>query len=1539
MKLTLIRKASINSCILPEKHSGKYWVTEIGSKGFEENVISVEGHGDKWVLTSNKKVIIKDENDNKIKKIEIEALHFYSVYFVELNEKALVYPEPVTDDRKNFKKLLLESDTNLIIGRSEDCDISFDNKFVSSRHAELIIRNNEISIQDLNSANGTFVDGLIIEKKVLKPGNVVYILGLKIIIGKGFLAINNPDGIMKYNTNVLKEFIKQEIEVVEDESEHDERTVDLFYRSPRFKRDIQRTKIKIDSPPSLGDMNEMPLMLILGPSLTMGMTSLFTGVVTLENVLSTHGSIMTAMPTLMMSLSMMVGMVLFPVLSRKYEKKRRIEREKIRQEKYREYLKKVDHQIIDESVNQSKILYENNVTLDECVTRIKLRQRNLWERTFDHNDFIKVRLGIGTLPLEVDLSYSEKSFSIEDDDLKDELYKLVDKPKVLEQVPVTISLLEKWISGIIGERKLVTQIVKGIIVQLAALHSYDEIKFVFIYDKNEAEIWKFVRWLPYVWNDGKTNRYIAENLSEVKELSGNLVVEFTRRKEGEKDASLEEMGPYYIIFAISKELAQKTEIVDMVLNEKVNYGFSLITLYDELKYLPKECSTVIEVAGKESKIYDKNDISGEHIDFNPDIFLRQDIDSIAVDLANIHLDSLAESYSLPKTITFLEMFGVSKIEHLNSLTRWKQNDPTNSLETPLGVDTSGELFNIDLHERFHGPHGLIAGMTGSGKSELIMSLILSLAVNYHPYEVAFILIDYKGGGMANAFKKLPHLAGTITNLDGAAVKRSLVSIQSELKRRQAIFSKTSENVNVSNIDIYKYQKLYREGLVKEPLQHLFIISDEFAELKTQQPEFMNQLVSAARIGRSLGIHLILATQKPSGVVDDQIWSNTRFRICLKVQGKEDSMDVIKRPDAAELSVTGRFFMQVGFNEMFETGQSAWSGAPYYPMEQLEMKVDNSTSVIDNLGHIIKQKKIDKRKSISKNPPKQIDEINKYLATLAEEENIKIRPLWLDPIPRIISVENIVEKYNIKKDKKYILNPVIGEIDDPSNQKQLPMTLPITEEGNIVLYGSAGNGKTTLLTTMIYSLMENHDPSEVNIYILDFASETLKAFSKAPHVGDVILSHENEKINNLFKMLNSEIEKRKKLLSEFGGEYISYVTQGNGQKETIIVIIHNFAAFTENCSDLEDNVAFLTREGTKYGIYFVITSANTSAVRYKISQNFKQLYVLQLNDNSDYPGLLGNIDGLYPAKYKGRGIFKKDGVFEFQTAIIGRNVEGIFELVHKYCENYAQKWKGISASKIPILPEVINTDYFNDEIESSSLNKIPLGVEKNSLKVAYYDFENSFINFVLSDNNDNVYFLEGLVEFICAEKTEKINEIIVLDSLDMFSKTEHKKYKYINSNKEIEETIIHLFDVLVYRNNTYKDIEKLQGELPVFEKLVCVISSMSSLLELISDDAKEKLSVLLDKGDTKYHVNFIIADAAESMSIYSFESWFKSKVSLNDGIWLGNGLGSQFQFKISTMTKELRNNVEDDFGYVISKGKAKLVKLVSTANSEGDDIFG
>jgi S-DNA-T family DNA segregation ATPase FtsK/SpoIIIE len=204
---------------------------------------------------------------------------------------------------------------------------------------------------------------------------------------------------------------------------------------------------------------------------------------------------------------------------------------------------------------------------------------------------------------------------------------------------------------------------------------------------------------------------------------------------------------------------------------------------------------------------------------------------------------------------------------------------------------------LDLHEKFHGPHGLVAGTTGSGKSEFIITYILSMSMNYSPDDVAFILIDYKGGGLAFAFEnkltgvKLPHLAGTITNLDKSEMNRTLVSIDSEVKRRQAEFNKARDLLGESTIDIYKYQRFYHEGKLKEPIPHLFIISDEFAELKSQQPEFMDNLISVARIGRSLGVHLILATQKPSGVVNDQIWSNTKFRVCLKVADTGDSNEM------------------------------------------------------------------------------------------------------------------------------------------------------------------------------------------------------------------------------------------------------------------------------------------------------------------------------------------------------------------------------------------------------------------------------------------------------------------------------------------------------------------------------------------------------------------------------------------------------------------------------------------------------------------------
>lgn len=1534
MILTLFDQNKVFNLVLPEKVSGKYILNTVDDDEKEIELMAIEEENEKWYIRSNKLAYLKDLTNQIISKVELEPAKVYTIN-KRNGSTALLYVQVPTEDRNEFTKHYVVGNT-IKIGRGVESQICFTNKLVSNCHCVITYDSNGNGIlRDNNSSNGTYVNGNRIKEKVLCTGDVIYIMGFKIVYNGRLLSLNNPDQSVFLDKKSFQPFYIQEPEISEEEELDDfggdQENPNIFYRSPRFKRDIEKKEITIDSPPTPPSQDETPVIFLLGPSITMGMTSMLTAFITVQNTLSSGGNIKQALPTLLISFSMLIGTVLWPILTKRYEKKRKIEREKVRQEKYKQYLVEVRENIIKECEIQSEILHENHVTIDECTSRVRNRKRNLWERVSGQNDFLKIRLGIGDLPLNAEIKYPPKKFTLDDDNLQEELYKLAEEPKILKSVPVTLSLVEEKVSGIIGNRKKVNDFVKGLIVQLTSLHSYDELKLIFIYDKHEQEVWEFAKWLPHVWSEEKDVRFIASDEDEVKELSAYFEKELANRNEL-PDNELSEITPHYVVLSMSKILAARAEIIRSILKEKKDLGFSVITMYDELKSLPKECNTVVEL-GNISKIYDKDDIAGNYIAFKPDIYIGDECNELAVQLANIQLDTSVKAYTLPTMLTFLEMFGVGKIEHLNALTRWKDNDPTKTLQTQIGVDTMGQAFNLDLHEKYHGPHGLIAGMTGSGKSEFIMTFILSLAVNYHPDEVAFILIDYKGGGMANAFLDLPHVAGTITNLDGAAVKRSLVSIQSELKRRQAIFSETSKLMNESNIDIYKYQKLYRDGKVSEPLQHLFMISDEFAELKTQQPEFMEQLVSAARIGRSLGVHLILATQKPSGVVDDQIWSNSKFRISLKVQEKADSMEVIKRPDAAELSITGRFYLQVGFNELFEMGQSAWGGAPYHPSDRVETKKDENIVVIDNLGRVIKDIKIDRKKQTVQNPPKQLDEVTKYLSNLAREENIKVKPLWLEPIPEFIYIDELKKKYNINEPEKFVLNPVIGEVDDPENQAQHVMTLPISAEGNTVVYGVAGAGKTTFITSMLYSIMRDNTPEEVNMYLLDFGSETLRAFAKAPHIGDVLLSYESEKIDNLFKMLYKEIEARKKLFSEYGGDYNSYIKSSGKTLQSMLIVIHNYAAFSETYEEKEDAINFLTREGLKYGIYFVVTALNTNAVRYRTLQNFKQLLVLQLNDDTEYSSVLGNTGGVFPSKIKGRGIFKTETIYEFQTAHIFKDVDNTLNMIREYCNDYSNRWKQPMAKKIPILPKKVDVDFLADEIKYCTNGITPIGVEKNSLNTSYYDFDKC-ISLVLSQSNDNSDFAQALSE-VLAKKGD--GEVTVLDAKDIFNKDEAKGYKYVSDDSELDRIIgEEILNILVKRNNTVKDAKEAGTEIPKYNKLIYVINSFSDLLYKLSDNSKQMLNLYLEKNEEEYGVKFIIVDTDSSVSSISFEPWFSKHVSLNDGIWIGEGIASQYQLKVSKITSDMYDDIGDNFGYIVNNGKTKLIKMVSSVTKVMED---
>ena len=641
------------------------------------------------------------------------------------------------------------------------------------------------------------------------------------------------------------------------------------------------------------------------------------------------------------------------------------------------------------------------------------------------------------------------------------------------------------------------------------------------------------------------------------------------------------------------------------------------------------------------------------------------------------------------------------------------------------------------------------------------------------------------------------------------------------------------------------------------------------------------------------------------------------------------MDMLKRPDAAELRDTGRFYLQVGYNELFEMGQSAWAGAPYYPSETAEKEIDDGITVVDMNGRALKSLRHDRKKAMFPNASKQLDVITKYLNGIAEDEHLHIRQLWLPPIPGDILVESIRSKYGVTS-QPYVLEPLVGEYDDPANQRQAALRVPISAEGNVVVYGNPGSGKTSFLNTTIYSLIHEHTPEEVNIYILDFASETLRAFAKAPHVGDVVLSYESEKIENLLKYLLQEKDKRRKLFAAFGGDYCSYIQSSNDTIPAIVVMINNFTSFAEGYEEYVDTVTLLTREGTKYGIYFIITSLGISGIRFKLLQNFKLHYVLQLNDPSDYSTILGKTEGLIPASCKGRGLFRIGELYEFQVAFLTSEAVPL-DFIRRDCEAVRTKWNGVSAARIPLLPEQVNMDFLSEYIEDDTGMNIPIGVEKNTLSVHYYPFGNQYINLVLSNAGESQIFITDLTMFIGS--IPRLNGVVLDPSQRIKDSGNLHLYSGI---KDSAEALTPIFELFRDRNNTYKEALESGEKCAPFDQYVIIINGLSSLKAELDDTAKEQLGLILERGSKNYNITIIISDQVKALSSYAYEKWFKQQITPGNGIWIGNGFTEQYQLKANKTTAEMREETPSGFGFSLIDGICKKIKLLSEQEENSND---
>ena len=1197
-------------------------------------------------------------------------------------------------DREGIKVYEMSSDyghtvnvasaDSFTVGRNDKCDIAIKDRKISEPHLRLTRNGDRWNFEDLKSTNGTYFNGKLSKKGTLNSNDELTVGFTKIVCEKDWIHITTKAPV---TSRLSKETSLPAIESV------DEKYPLEIKRSPRLKEEVTYREFNIEAPPSIGGKPEINwLNVLLMPLLTVGIM----GAV----------SFFMAGPVSMlyMSAPMALTGVIMSILNYRSQKKKYGQNEDLRFQKYGEYLQD-QQKAIENCINeQRRVLTSQFPSCQRCIAMTEDREMTLWDRRIFDNDFMTLRIGTGSIPSCAVIKAPHEGLSLVSDELRELPQQIENNFREAHNCPITVDFKKEMTCGIVGSRSNTFAMGKNLIIQASAHHGCEDLKIAVICDPQDRDSWSFVRWLPHNFDGTRNQRYFADTYEKQTELLNKLGDILSNRNAELSDRNIRAVPklPYYLIVFASREVlsCQALQLLNVP-----GINAAAIFLNEDISAIPLRINSIIDMGELPFKFFETENTAFKQ-SFKPDEVKEADYERFSRSMAPLRMDTAKKDARLPKSISFLQGYSCQRPAMLDIKSRWASGRPEESMAVPVGVSASGEPFFFDINEKVGGPHGVVGGTTGSGKSEMVQSWILSMAVNFPPDEVSFVLIDFKGTGLILPLKNLPHIAGTISDLDDS-IGRNLIALENELIRRKALFDRHG----VSNIT--EYLTLLHRGGAKEKLPYLFIVIDEFAEFKKRFPEFMQAIDGIFATGRTLGVYMILLTQHPSSAVDEKITANTRFRWCLKVANSADSRDMLHNTDAAKITNPGRAYIQIGEDEVYELIQSYWSGAPYNPYRALKLERFTKVSVVDIYG---KRVCCEPEKTTGYRSEKnEIDAVVEYLDSYCRENNIaRARSIWTEKLPSEVYLKNIMQ---IAFDGKHWsssyddLKATIGLIDDPGTQSQYPLYFNFTKNGHTAVYGAPGTGKTTLLHTAIVSMALAYAPDKLNMYLMDFGGGSLNIFKDLPHVGAVALGGDDEKIKKMSELISGEIKRRKQLLMSEGlMNYRSYEEVTGKSLPAIVLVLDNSAPVAEMYPDLSEFLEILTREGSAYGIFLLVSVGGANSISYRISQNIKNCACLNMTDPGDYAGIVGRLEGLTISHNLGRGIIKGKPPLEFQTAL---PMEGKSEAervlnIRNLSRLMNEKWDGSKAQNIPILPE-------NVYLKDYDGKNIFLGIDKEEYK--------------------------------------------------------------------------------------------------------------------------------------------------------------------------------------------------------------------------------
>ncbi len=650
-----------------------------------------------------------------------------------------------------------------------------------------------------------------------------------------------------------------------------------------------------------------------------------------------------------------------------------------------------------------------------------------------------------------------------------------------------------------------------------------------------------------------------------------------------------------------------------------------------------------------------------------------------------------------------------------------------------------------------------------------------MAVNYHPHDVNFVIIDYKGGGMSDLLEPLPHVVGKITNID-RNITRSLISLKSELKRRQRLFAECEVN------NITKYQKAYKSGQAKKPLPHLIIVTDEFAELKKEEPDFMKELNSIATIGRTLGVHLLLATQKPAGVVTDQISANSRFRICMKVQDVADSREMLKCPDAAKITQAGRAYIRVGEDEVFELFQSFYSAAQYGEGHMAEQEAaENKVRIVGVTGNRINPVP-KRRKKVSEQD--ELTAVIRYMNEICSQQGIeKMDGPWLPELPGWLPLTALVsggfdgERWEKKRND---LKIPIGRYDIPALQSQGVLYMDLMATGHFGIYGMPSTGKTFLLKTILMAIGLYYTPKEVQVTVLDAGNWSMKEFALMPHVREVILNQEEERLKQFARRIHTEMEARKKaFLNCAVNSLAAYREAAAPDTPAIVVMVDQIRPLFEADPLIDEALQEIASSGAAYGIYLIFTANSGLSLSYHFTQLIKGAIALQQPEKGNYAELVGQTGEVSLPQFPGRALMRGQPPVAFQAAVYAeaQKDQQRHEQVQKRLKQMKDAWKALQeetpgeAEKKKETAETTDTgEFWQKKAQTAgkkavydSRTSLPVGIYTDDLEPAVLDLSKYYTCLICDGDRRNGLSLLEKLEQLLRQKPE--NQILRLRKED------------------------------------------------------------------------------------------------------------------------------------------------------------------------------